>query len=121
MDTLEKAELTTSIRHIWRLKPGMPAYNSKVLDMAGRKTERRRRRRKTRRRTQAIAKGYAFHANSITLLSYYTICTVTFVLYLSYFMSSLYKFFMFVCSLHYFYQPISLAFYFFSLKVQNIR
>ena len=40
MDTLEKDELTTSIRHITRfLKPGIPIYNSKVPDTAGRKKE----------------------------------------------------------------------------------
>ena len=39
MDTLQKVELTTLSRHIARfLKPGMPIYNSKVLDMAGKKS-----------------------------------------------------------------------------------
>ena len=57
MDSLEKAELTASIRHIAKfLKSGIPIYNSEVPDMAGRKTR--------RRRTQAIAKRYAFHANA---------------------------------------------------------
>ena len=56
MDTLEKAELTSSNRHIARfLKSGTPIYNSEVLDTAGRKT--------TTRRTQAIAKRFAFQAN----------------------------------------------------------
>ena len=61
MDTLEKPELTASIRHIAIfLKSGKPIYNSGVPDTAGRKTRRRRRRRITR----AIAKLYAFHANA---------------------------------------------------------
>ena len=61
MGTLEKAEPTTSIRHIGRfLKSGILIYNSKVPDMAGRKARRRQRR---RRRTQTIAKRYAVHAN----------------------------------------------------------
>ena len=43
MDSLEKAELTASIRHIAKfLKSGIPIYNSEVPDMAGRKTRRRR-------------------------------------------------------------------------------
>ena len=62
-DTLEKAELTTSICHIGIfLKSGIPVYNSEVLDTVGKKIIRRKR----RRRTQAIAKRYAFHANAIT-------------------------------------------------------
>ena len=41
MDTLEKAELTVSIRHIAIFsKSGMPIYNSEVPDTAGRKTRR---------------------------------------------------------------------------------
>ena len=41
MDTLEKAELNASIRHIAKfLKSGIPIYNSEVLDTAGRKTRR---------------------------------------------------------------------------------
>ena len=64
MDTLEKAELTASIRHIAiSLKSRIPIYNSKVPDTAGRKTRRRRRRR--RRRTQTIEKRYVFQANAI--------------------------------------------------------
>ena len=40
MDLFEKAELTFLVCHITRvLKLGMPIYNSKVLDMAGRKTK----------------------------------------------------------------------------------
>ena len=58
MVTLEKAELTTSIRRIARFsKSGMPIYNSVVPDAAGRKPRRRR------RRTQTITKRHAFHAN----------------------------------------------------------
>ena len=39
MDTLEKAELTASIRHIERfLKSRIPIYNSEAPDTAGRKT-----------------------------------------------------------------------------------
>ena len=38
MDTLEKAELTVSVRHIAIfLKSGIPIYNSEDLDIAGRK------------------------------------------------------------------------------------
>ena len=48
--TLEKAELTASIHHNERFsKSGIPVYNSKVLDMAGRKAM---------RRTQTIPKRY---------------------------------------------------------------
>ena len=48
--TLEKAELTASIHHNQRFsKSGIPVYNSKVLDMAGRKAM---------RRTQTIPKRY---------------------------------------------------------------
>ena len=58
MDTLEKAEHIASFRHIARfLKSGIPIYNSEVPDKADRKTR--------RRRTQAIAKCYAFHANTM--------------------------------------------------------
>ena len=57
MDTLEKAKLTDSIRHIGRfLTSGIPIYNSQVPDTTGRKTR--------RRRTQAVAKSYAFHADA---------------------------------------------------------
>ena len=43
MDTLEKAELTASIRNIARfLKSGILIYNSEDPDNAGRKTGRRR-------------------------------------------------------------------------------
>ena len=38
MDTLENAELIASIHYCQIFKPGIPIYNSKVLDMAGRKT-----------------------------------------------------------------------------------
>ena len=58
IDTLEKAELTASIRHIViLLKSGIPIYNSEVPDTAGRKT--------TRRRTQAIVKRFSIYANAI--------------------------------------------------------
>ena len=61
MDSLEKAELATLIHHIGRfLKSRIPIYNSKVPNMAGRKTRRRR-----KRRTQAVAKSYMFHTNTI--------------------------------------------------------
>ena len=61
MDTLKKAELTASIRHIARFsKSRIPLYNSEIPDTAGRKTRRRR-------RTQAIAKRSAFYANAITV------------------------------------------------------
>ena len=44
MDSLEKAELTTSIGHIAKfLKSGMSIYNSEVPDMTGRKTRRKKR------------------------------------------------------------------------------
>ena len=63
MGTLEKAEVTTSIRHIGRfLKSGIPIQNSEVQDTASRKSKTRRRR---IRRTQTIAKCYTFHANAI--------------------------------------------------------
>ena len=59
MDNLEKAELTTSIHHIARfLKSGIPICNSEAPDIAGRITRRTR-------RTQAIAKRFAHHANTI--------------------------------------------------------
>ena len=61
MDTLEKTELITSIRHIVKyLKSGKPIYNSIGPDTASRKTRSRRR----KRGTQAIAKRYEFHANA---------------------------------------------------------
>ena len=43
MDSLEKAELTTSIRHIAKfLKSGISIYNSEVPDMTGRKIEKKK-------------------------------------------------------------------------------
>ena len=40
MDTLERVEISTSIRHIARfLKSGIPIYSSDVLDTDGRKTK----------------------------------------------------------------------------------
>ena len=58
--TLEKAELTASIRRITRfLKSGIPIYNSEVPDTVGRKT------RKRRIRPQAFAKCFAFYANAV--------------------------------------------------------
>ena len=57
MDTLEKAKLTASIRHIARfLKSGIPIYNSEVPDTSDTNTR--------TRRTQAIAKRCAFHVNA---------------------------------------------------------
>ena len=54
MNTLEKAELSTSACHIERFsKPGIPIFNSEVPNTTGEKTRRRRR---IRRRTQAAAK-----------------------------------------------------------------
>ena len=59
MDTLENAELIASILHIARfLNSGILIYNSEVPDTTGRKTT-------TKRKAQAIAKGFAFHANTI--------------------------------------------------------
>ena len=60
MGILEKAEVTTSIRHIGRfLKSGKPIFDYQDPDMAGRKTRRRRR--------HAIMKRFAFDAfNAIT-------------------------------------------------------
>ena len=53
MNTSEKGELTTLLWHIEKFsKSGIPIYNPKVPDTAGRKTK--------MRRTQAIAKRYAF-------------------------------------------------------------
>ena len=58
MDTLEKTELTTSIRHIEKfLKSGISIYYFEVPDRAGRKMR--------RKRTQAIAECYTFHTNAI--------------------------------------------------------
>ena len=63
MDTLEKAELTTSICHIGRfLKSGIPMYNSTVLDMASRKTTEEGE--EERRQLQSIM----FHANTINYI-----------------------------------------------------
>ena len=60
-DTLEKAELSELIHYIARfLKSGKPIYNSEVPDTAGRKTT-------SRRKTQAIAKRFAFLANTMSL------------------------------------------------------
>ena len=57
MNSLEKAELTASVRHIERFsKPGILTYNSEAPDTACRKTRRRSR----RRRTKTIAKRYEF-------------------------------------------------------------
>ena len=61
MNTLEKVELTASVRHIKRFsKSIIPIYNSEVPDAVGRKT------RKRRRRAQVVAKRFCFHANVIT-------------------------------------------------------
>ena len=58
MGTLEKAEVTASIRHIGRFSRSViPIYNSEVQDKIGKKTR--------RRRTQTIGKCYTFHANAI--------------------------------------------------------
>ena len=60
VNALEKAELTVPVGYIKRFsKSGIPIYNSKVLDMADRKT---------RRRMQAIAERFAFSTNGITVL-----------------------------------------------------
>ena len=60
INNLEKAELITLVRHIQRFsKSRIPIYNSEVPDTAGRKTRRGR-------RTQAIAKRFAFYANTIS-------------------------------------------------------
>ena len=60
MNTSERTELTTSLRHIERFpKSGIPIYNSKVSRTADRKT--------TMTRTQAIAKRYGFYENAINL------------------------------------------------------
>ena len=56
MDTLEKAEFTTSICHNARfLESGIPIYNSEVPNTAGRKTRRRRK--------QAIADRFVLQSN----------------------------------------------------------
>ena len=63
MNILEKAELTTSVRHIERFsKSGIPIYNSEIPDTAVRKPRRRR-----RIRIQVIAKCYSFYVNTTTL------------------------------------------------------
>ena len=51
-------EISILISILLEFYSGMLIYNSKVPDTAGRKTR--------RRRIQAIAKRYAFHANSIS-------------------------------------------------------
>ena len=59
MDTLEKTELTTSIRHTEKfLKSGIPIYHCEVPDKAGGKTRRKG-------GTPVIAKRYTFHTNAI--------------------------------------------------------
>ena len=64
MNTLDKAELTTSFCHIERFSN--QEYRFIIPDTADRKTRRRRRRRR-RRRTQPIVKRYAFQANATSL------------------------------------------------------
>ena len=60
-DTLEKAEVISSIWHIARfLKSGIPIYNPEVPDKAGRKAR--------KRRTQAFAKRFVFDANAMKLM-----------------------------------------------------
>ena len=62
METLEKAELTTSICHIGRfLKSGIPIYNSKVPDMANRKTA-------EEEQEQRQLHSIMFHANTINYI-----------------------------------------------------
>ena len=57
MDTLKKADLIASIRHIARiLKSGITICNFKVPGTACRETR--------RRITQAIAKRFVFHAKA---------------------------------------------------------
>ena len=47
MDTLEKAELTASVRHIAIfLKSGIPIYNSEYLDIAGIKKKKKKKEKK---------------------------------------------------------------------------
>ena len=61
MNTLENAELTDLERHVERFpKSGIPIYNSEVTGTAGKKMRRRR-----RSRTNALSKGYGFHANAM--------------------------------------------------------
>ena len=62
MNTLEKAELTASVRHFERIsKSGIVNYNSEVQDTAGRKMR--------RRKIQAIANHFAFYTNAIKPLN----------------------------------------------------
>ena len=72
MNTLEKAELTTSIRHIERfLKSGISIYNSEVPDAAVRKTRRRRRSKTSSRQTLCVSrKRKLFWTTSSALRSY---------------------------------------------------
>ena len=59
MNTLEKTELSTSVRHIEKFsKSGIPINNSEVPDTVDRKMRRRR-----GRITQPTVKCYVFHAN----------------------------------------------------------
>ena len=70
MDTLEKTEFNASIRHIAIfLKSGIPIHNSEDPDKAGKNTRRRKWRSEwKRKRTQEIAKRYAFHASTKSIL-----------------------------------------------------
>ena len=68
MDTLEKTEITTSIRHIVRsLKSGIPTYNPEVP--AFKKIKKKKTKKKTKKK--AIAKRFAFHANAMILSLFY--------------------------------------------------
>ena len=59
MDTLEKVEITASIRHIARfLQSRIPIHSSDFPDTDDRKT-------RQTRSTQAIAKYFAFYAKAI--------------------------------------------------------
>ena len=68
MNTLEKDEFSASVRHIERFsKSGIPIYNSKVPDMACRRT-RRMRRRKT-------GNCKALHTNAVIMDICRAICS----------------------------------------------
>ena len=73
MNTLEKAELTTSICQTEKFsKSGIPIYNSQALCMTGRKT---------RKRTQSNVNCYVFHAGPMTVFSKMQATVITIALH----------------------------------------
>ena len=95
MNTLEKAELTTSIRHMERfLKSGISIYNSEVPDAAVRKTSRRRRSKASSRQTLCVSrKRKLFWTTSSALRSYELALSIRLIVYLYF----LFSFFAWSC------------------------